>query len=150
LKNIKVKTIVSSNVKDVFASFDVKLFKALAPPLTKVEVLRFDGCKVGDKVILDVTPALMKTSKWESLISEYQNNEDEIFFVDVGKILPWPLRQWEHKHIIRKIDETTSEIIDDVYYKTSNGLLDVLLYLPLKLQFLYRKPIYQQFFGHIK
>jgi ligand-binding SRPBCC domain-containing protein len=69
---------------------------------------------------------------------------DEWFFVDEGKVLPWPLKQWRHKHSVLKKNETESEIIDDIYY--SAGLFSALIYPAIWATFKIRPKRYRQFF----
>lgn len=126
--------------------FNLKLFKALKPPLMSLDVERFDGCNVGDEVHLNVGLGPFK-AKWVSLITDNQENENETFFVDEGKYLPFPLKSWKHIHRVVKNDEEVSEIQDDIEYSTGNRALDTLMYPVLYLQFAARKPVYKKFFS---
>lgn len=126
--------------------FDLKLFKALKPPLMSLDVERFDGCNVGDEVHLKVGFGPFRT-KWISLITENQENDQETYFVDEGKLLPFPLKSWRHIHRVVKTDDKGSEIQDDIEYSTGLRALDVLMYPVLYLQFAARKPVYKKFFS---
>jgi ligand-binding SRPBCC domain-containing protein len=147
MKRILIKTKVDKSLSEVKSKFDKQLFRKLKPPGVELEILRFDGCKQGDEVHLEVKPFLMKKQKWVSLISEDIENSSSWKFVDVGKVLPWPIKTWEHQHIVERLD-SGSVIIDDISYSCSNPLIELLVYLPLKLQFLFRKPIYKKEFSH--
>ena len=68
-------------------------------------------------------------------------------FVDEGKILPPPLKSWKHHHIIKKVSDTSSLIIDDIVFSSGNIWPDRLLYPFLKLQFLLRIPVYKRYFA---
>ena len=137
------KTQLPHPFKKVIQGFSRELFEKLTPPWASADLDRFDGCKKGDEVHL--TLKLMGSSqKWVSVITEATENSDEWFFVDEGKVLPWPLKEWRHKHCVRKISETKSEIIDDISY--SAGTLSALIYPALWATFVIRAPRYLEFY----
>lgn len=142
---IKISTLVKQPYTQVFAGFDQNLFIKLAPPFPPVKLLRFDGCKVDDRVALRLNFIFFKQT-WESLITDYQENQQEISFVDEGVKLPFFLKYWKHHHRVIKQGQHTS-IVDDISFKTPFFLLDYLMYPVLYLQFLYRKPIYRKTFA---
>jgi ligand-binding SRPBCC domain-containing protein len=143
--NIRIVSNIGTNSKEtVFANFDRKLFLQLAPPFPKLNLVRFDGCIKGNQVHLETDFILFK-QKWISLIIENVSSENEIYFVDEGTTLPFPLKTWRHKHIVRQIGKQV-EIEDNIRFSTKNKVADILLYLPLYLLFLYRKPVYKKFF----
>jgi ligand-binding SRPBCC domain-containing protein len=142
---IIIKTKVQQDFKKVFQAFDINLFMKLKPPLVSLNVIRFDGCQKGNEVHIEVTILWMK-QKWISLITEQQSNENGIYFIDEGVLLPKPLKYWKHKHIIEKSIDS-SIIIDDICYSTNNILLDFLLFPALFLQFYFRKPVYKSYFS---
>lgn len=143
--NLVIKTAVKGNYKDILNKFDLDLFKALAPPGPKMEIVEFTGSKKGDRVhIRFLSP--VKT-EWISDITADEVNDQEAFFIDEGTTLPFPLKYWKHKHLIRKIDEQHSEIIDDITYRASNSLLTLLMYPAMFLAFFPRKRIYRKYFS---
>jgi len=138
---IKVETVVNADFTKVYTAFDQQLFKALNPPLLPVKLLRFDGCQKGDEVHLQFPFGV----RWVSLITDSQTSMEKFVFVDEGRILPFPLKNWKHQHkVLRKNHKTM--IVDDIYYQTHHILLDWLLYPVLYMQFLYRKPVYRRYF----
>ena len=144
--NILIKTRLSKNYKEVFKGFDLELFKALKPPLINLNVARFDGCKKGDEVHLEIGIGPLK-QKWISHITDDFINEKECTFVDEGHILPPPLKDWKHTHRILNIDENICEIQDDINFSSGNSLLDFFLYPALYAQFALRIPVYKKFFN---
>jgi ligand-binding SRPBCC domain-containing protein len=137
------KTSLDEPFLKVTAGFGRSLFEKLNPPWARADIERFDGCKKGDEVHLNLH--LMGTSqKWVSLMTDDFIGQEEWFFVDEGKILPWPIKQWRHKHSVIKISETQSEIIDDIYY--SAGPFSALIYPALWATFMIRPERYRQFF----
>ncbi len=148
MKKIHLKTKVQTPYKKVFERFDLSLFEALKPPMVKLEVERFDGCLKGNEVHLNIDMGFMK-SKWISLITENSETEQEIYFIDVGKELPFPLRYWKHKHRILNIGSDQSEIIDEIEYSSGKGWLDALIYPILYAQFALRGPVYKDVFGRV-
>jgi ligand-binding SRPBCC domain-containing protein len=141
---IIIKTHVEQDFKKVFQAFDINLFMKLKPPLVGLNVIRFDGCKKGDKVQIEIRFLWFK-QRWHSDITENHENEKSSYFIDKGRLLPWPLKKWKHVHKIEKSVEN-SIIIDDICYNTGNKLLDILIFPALFLQFYYRKPVYKFYF----
>ncbi|HEY9116291.1 MAG TPA: hypothetical protein VIN11_00615 [Roseivirga sp.] len=144
--NLRVKTQVSQCPQKVLKGFNQNLFKQLSPPFPKVRIINFGGSKRGDLVELELNFALFK-QRWTSKITEDFESEDELYFVDEGILLPFPLKRWRHKHLIKR-NGNGSEIIDDIQFSGPNKIMDVLIYPFLALQFIYRKPIYRKIFGH--
>lgn len=150
---LTIRTRVAMPYTDVFARFNRELFLALAPPFPPVTLKRFDGCKQGDIVHLELDMLAAKQD-WISLIVEagaQRDNtvfRDEMYFIDEGTTLPFFLRFWRHEHRIVS-NEEGSTIVDAIEFRALWGL-DLLLYPVLWLQFMYRKPIYMRFFGKVK
>ena len=146
---IIIQTIVSKTIEEVFDGFTEDLFKDLAPPLLPMNLLRFDGCKVDDQVHIE----LFLGQKWNSLITESEQTEKEIYFIDEGVKLPFPLSSWKHKH--RLINAAIAEdsgidsgtiISDEIEYSTGLKFFDMLLFPAFWLIFYYRKHIYKKKF----
>ena len=136
---IYIKTAIPRNYKEVFARFDLNLFTKLSPPLVSLKVIRFDGCKKGDEVHLNVAGKL-----WISHITEYYEDKTQIYFVDIGHTIPAPLTYWKHIHRIESNGETSSQVVDDIDFSTGNAFLDKLIYPGLYAMFMLRKPIYKK------
>jgi len=142
---IEIKTKVGATVNRVKEGFDEKLFLSLSPPFPPVRVLRFDGCKKGDRVGLQLNFLLFKQN-WESLITAEVSTESEFSFVDEGVVLPFFLKRWKHHHLVLSEPKGGSCVIDDISFSTGWVLTDYLMYPLLYFQFLYRKPIYRKVF----
>lgn len=146
---LKLTTAVKADYQSVWKGFDKNLFLALAPPGAKVEVVRFDGCVKGDVVQLKLKMPLMPVQNWTSHIIENGFTTEEAWFIDQSQAheLPFFLKTWQHRHgIVRRADGGT-DIVDDIQYTAPFGLMTVLMYPVLWLQFAWRKPIYKRFFG---
>ena len=142
--NLVLLTPVQGNYKKVMAAFDRQLFEALKPPIGKMEILEFTGSKKGDKVHIQFhSPA---KAEWISDIVEDEVTEERAWFVDVGVKLPWPLATWTHRHIVERVDDQNSIIIDDITFSANNFILSLLLYPAIFLGFYPRKKIYQAYF----
>jgi len=142
---IKILTEVNAPLDKVIDNFDAELFNALSPPLIKVNLLRFDGCNKDDKVHVELNILGLKQN-WEALVVEDERTDARWYFKDIGAKLPPPLKKWEHRHIVNKVSDEKVEIIDDVNYHTSNGLVDILVYPFVYFQFYWRKHIYRSYF----
>jgi ligand-binding SRPBCC domain-containing protein len=143
---IKIETLVKGNYKDVTNRFDRDLFLALKPPLVQLDLKVFEGCEKGDKVEMELGVLGVK-QVWKSLITEHGLTDDRSFFVDEGVVLPPPLKDWKHHHIMENVEDNKTNIIDDIQYSTGFKLLDVLIYPVMYAQFWYRKPIYKRYFN---
>lgn len=144
--NITLKAVVKGNYKDVMASFDRNLFEALKPSRGEIEIVKFTGSKKGDTVHLRFVKPIR--AEWISKIIEDGQNTNRAWFIDRGIKLPWPLATWTHEHIVEKIDEDYSIIIDDMTFTGKNGLLTLVLYPIIYLGFYPRKKVYQSYFGN--
>ncbi len=144
MPNIYFETIVSGHYKKVYSKFDEQLFHALKPPLIPLKVLRFDGQTPGSEIHLEIGPRRLK---WVSLITKEEELQSQIYFIDEGKILPFPLKEWKHTHRICQLTENQSTIVDDIYFTCGNKLTNTIIYPFLYTQFFIRQPIYKKYFG---
>lgn len=136
-----LKTFVPQPVEVVKAKFDQRLFKALAPPFPRMQLLRFDGSALGDEVHIKLN-FLVYSTVWKSLITEETDTDEGFFFVDEGIQLPPFITYWRHKHILNAYRGGTV-IVDDVEFRVKPLLLSPFLFASTWLQFVYRKPIYK-------
>ncbi|MCG8328310.1 MAG: hypothetical protein MI974_11525 [Chitinophagales bacterium] len=143
--NIQLSTLVSGNYRDIIQQFDLQLFEALAPPLVKMEIVEFTGSEKGDNVHVRFLKPVR--TEWKSEITASEITKQQAYFTDEGTILPWPLYYWKHIHIVEKVTDNTSRIIDDIHFKGNNAFLTLLLYPLLFLSFYPRKKIYRKYFG---
>ena len=142
-----IKTAVIQLPPEVMSGFTQALFVALAPPFPRLRLLRFDGCRTGDRVEIELD-TVVKRLPWTSLIvADGQQPDGTLFFVDEGQVLPPPLRYWQHRHLVQPGPQGGSIIVDDLEYRTASRLLDVLLYPAMWAQFAWRRPIYRRWFG---
>jgi ligand-binding SRPBCC domain-containing protein len=146
---ISIATIVEQPVSKVWEQFDEKLLSKLSPPFPPVRLISF-GQKVGEKVTMELNFFIIR-QLWVSKITESYLSVKESYFIDEGEQLPFFLSYWKHKH--RIVENSTSPnnsgsiIIDEIEFRTPTILTDYIFYPILYLQFLYRKPIYQNFFA---
>ncbi len=139
---ILIETPIANNYLEVFSRFNVTLFKALKPPLTDIDVTRFDGCAVGDEVHLSVRLLQVIKQEWKNKITSAHQNDNEISFTDEGLVIPAPMRSWKHVHTVRKVDNNHCVVVDDIDYTCGFVLLDQLLYPVLWSMFKARGPVY--------
>jgi ligand-binding SRPBCC domain-containing protein len=130
-----------SHVKDLFTA---DLLLRLSPPFPRVSLQRFDGCKKNDNVILVINLLFTKVT-WSSLITEDALTTDEWYFFDQGVKMPFGLRYWQHKHRVKKINDVSCEIIDEISFDTRNEFLNYLLFPFLWGMIFYRKPFYKKY-----
>lgn len=143
--HLKHTTEVNQDYISVKEGFTEELFIKLNPPFPRVKLKRFDGCKKGDIVALELNFILFK-QLWKSEIVEDNLTEKEFYFIDEGRKLPFFLKYWRHRHRIIK-NGNGSKIVDDVTFHSPFRFIDFLLYPVLGAQFWYRKPVYRKFFN---
>ncbi len=143
---ITLHTAVQQSYRTVFQGFTKDLFLKLAPPFPPIQLLRFDGCQKGDEVHLELNMIFFK-QRWDALIIESGELDNELYFIDQGTTLPFFLQTWQHHHRIVQQTDGSSCIIDDFTYTSPFRLMDYLLYPVLYIQFAMRKPIYQEVFS---
>ena len=142
---IVFKTKVKGHHRSIINRFDKELFMALAPKMAKIKLIEFTGSEKGDKVHIEFIRPIKTT--WISDIIDHGYEQDRSYFIDKGIVLPFPLKFWEHHHIIEKIDENNSFIIDDIRFKGINFIFSLILYPGILMGFLPRKSIYRKYFG---
>jgi ligand-binding SRPBCC domain-containing protein len=144
--HFQIRTAVQGSPRSVFARFNRTLFMALAPPGVRLHLYQFDEpIAVGGVVHLEVKFFGLIRQEWYNRITAVELTDTQCAFVDEGERLPAPLRGWRHHHIIRQGSQGT-EIVDDITYHASNGLLSLLMLPAVYLQFWIRKPVYRRFF----
>lgn len=143
--NLILKTNVRGHYLQVMDRFDESLFNALKPVGVKMIVTQFTGSKTGDTVVLEFTSPIK--AKWISKITDHGHDEDQAYFVDEGTQLPFPLKSWTHKHIVQRVDDERSIIVDDMTFSTGSSIVDYLLYPFMYIGFYPRKSSYKKYFN---
>lgn len=141
---IKISQKVVGNYKKVFEKFDRELFEYLTPKFPKMEIAEFGGSKPGNIVHIKFIKPFKQD--WISEITEEKITDDEAYFIDEGRELPFPLKKWHHKHRIKKVDENTSEIIDEMKFSSGNFLFTLFTAPGLYFAFSPRKKLYKEYF----
>lgn len=146
-------TKVAGKHRDIFRRFNKDLLLQLSPPGTSVSLVRYDEpTAIGGIVELKVKLWGLVKQEWRNEISDYEENDAECFFVDKGLSVPWPLKSWRHKHLIRKAETEggleCTEIVDDIEY--SAGWLTPFIHPVIWAQFAWRRPQYRKIFGEVK
>jgi len=136
---IKLKSTVACDLETVHRKFDGELFNYLLPPGAKL--IHFGGSTKGDIVHLKLPVA----REWISEITENGKSENSYYFIDEGKKLPFPLKTWRHKHVLKASGQYTI-VEDDMSFSSGNAFFDVLIYPVLLLSFLPRIWQYKSYF----
>lgn len=142
---IRFETAIDRNYLEIRDLFNQKLFEALKPPGVSVVIHRFDGCRKGDQYQLGLT-ILGKSQEWLGHVTEEETTPEHWYFIDEGKVLPWPLTRWKHTHDVKKISEDSSVIVDDIDFECATPWLLPVVAPGLWLSFAIRPYKYQQFF----
>ncbi|MFK7900136.1 MAG: hypothetical protein AB8B61_05195 [Cyclobacteriaceae bacterium] len=141
--NFTLSTPIVKDFKEVFNQFDQELFEFLLPPKKVAQLIEFGGSQKG--AIVHIQFLVPFKTEWISEITEDKQRETECYFIDVGRKLPFGLKYWTHKHIVKK-EGDQAIIVDDITYGYNNKVLDILFYPFWYLSFLPRKKQYRQFF----
>ncbi|MFL0163192.1 SRPBCC family protein [Aquirufa salirivi] len=142
MPSFRVQTPINSPIEYVWALFDKDLLSKLSPPFPPVSIKRFDGCRKGDLVQLEIKLGLFSLY-WDSEITEDFQSDDKIYFIDEGRRIPLGMNYWKHEHILEKLPNNQTLVIDQISYSTSSKFLDILLYPLLWGMIAYRKPFYK-------
>ena len=137
---------VPGNYRAVFAGFTRELFEALAPAFPPVRVLRYDGNRVGDLVSLRLGVGPLGQT-WTSRITEHEEGDEACYFTDEGIELPFPFATWRHRHIVERIDDMRSAIVEDVRLTAKPGLLTPVAAAVMRAQLSARGPAYRRYFS---
>ncbi|MDX1476391.1 MAG: hypothetical protein R3301_01755 [Saprospiraceae bacterium] len=140
----QISTTVPGNYLDVMGQFDRRLFEYLAPPSSVAEIVAFTGSQTGDRVHLRFRRPW--TAEWVSEITEHGQDGNSAWFVDEGTVLPFGLRFWRHRHVVERVDEDVSRIVDDIAFKFRFSLITVLAFPLVYLAFLPRRRLYKTYF----
>ncbi len=146
--NLVIKTKVDGYYLDVMERFDLSLFEALKPKGADMDIVEFTGSKKGDKVHIRFNKPIK--AEWISLITDHGHDDKMAYFLDEGHVLPFPLKKWTHKHIVEKIDNHHSMIVDDITFGGSNIIMDILMWPGIFLGFYPRKKVYKKYFANLK
>lgn len=140
---INVQTFIETeeDLSVIFKLFNKDMFYYLTKN-APVNPIRYDGDDVGAEIHLQLT--FPWKDEWISVITEKSEKEDICYFIDEGKKLPFNIKSWQHKHIVRKTDKGVI-IEDDITFKGANWLLDRFWWLSFMPQFLARKGQYKKY-----
>ncbi|MBU6324780.1 MAG: cyclase [Bacteroidetes bacterium] len=111
--------------------------------MMQLRILRYDGQQPGDCFTMQLGPPSLNV-RWEGRVTDSGQTPASYWFEDEGLKLPFPLKQWKHRHVVRKSGDG-AVIMDIVSFTTGNGLLDLLCYPFLKAMFVGRIKKYQRY-----
>jgi ligand-binding SRPBCC domain-containing protein len=145
---IQIRTKIDADFETVVRHFDKQLLTEVSPAFPPTRLLRYDGNQPGSEVHVELNFMLFR-QVWKSRIISFQKNDQRMIFIDEGIEFPFFLAYWHHEHIVEKCDETTSQIVDDIHFRTPFLLTDYLMYPLMYFQFWGRKSKYQKFFRRL-
>lgn len=140
MKKFSITTKVTAPLPEVWKNFDRNLLERLRPFFPKTRILCFE-----EKLVSLELDFILLKQRWESRITERSEEAEMCYFVDEGVKLPFFLRYWHHKHLLKAIENDTL-IVDEITYEAPRAWLDGFLFPLLYLQFWMRKPVYRQYF----
>ena len=136
------ETLINHPWQKIRDGFNQDLFIYLAPGFLPFKLERFDGCKKGDEIHINLGPGM----KWISHITFEETNASGWSFIDEGKVLPWPLIYWKHHHRVDRMSETESKIVDDINFECSPKWMSPMIKPFLWQVFALRPERYKRFF----
>lgn len=144
---LEIQTLIPDvRVDVVFNQFDRELFVRLSPPFPPSRLIRFDGCKKGDMVEVELRLPLFP-QRWLSEITDESHIPGQLHqFTDVGVKLPFFLSSWKHEHILQQVGKDV-QIIDRIQFEGRLPFASVLIYPQIRSVMRYRIPIYKSIKG---
>lgn len=144
---IVIRTPVESYYKELLPELSKKKLFEWASLMFGAKLIRFDGHHEHDEYHLHFYFPFVKNNDWIGFVTEFYEDDDKIFFVDEGRVLPFFLASWKHVHLFEKIDNQSSVIVDDVDFSTPFKLGDYALLPFIYAHFFCRKSVYKFLFG---
>lgn len=144
---IRLVSEVNKPFERVAGNFNRRLFEFLLPPSFVARLFRYDGSDPGN--IVHIRFLLPWCSDWISKIISSKHSNVAFEFVDIGEKLPFGLKTWKHHHIVKKLAENQTQIIDDMNFSTCCKIFDLMIYPVLFLAFYPRKQQYKEYFEKI-
>lgn len=141
---IFLRSSVEYDFDKVTSGFGSELFEFLLPPKFMASLVTYEGSVPGSKV--HIRFKIPYPSDWISVIKSEEKDDNKYVFMDEGEVLPFGLKKWKHIHSVIKIDNQTTEIIDDMNFSTGFKFLDLLYFPILFLAFYPRKKLYKKYF----
>jgi ligand-binding SRPBCC domain-containing protein len=129
---------VSANIDKVWEFYtDIEHLQVVSPPHIKLRLVRSTDKRLVQNSEVWLSGILLTRSNWHSKITSLGHYQ----YVD--EMLSGRFRVWKHVHGLRKIDDNTTEVIDEIYYELHYGLLGRIfegyVYSQLERIFAYRK-----------
>ncbi len=146
MKRINIRTKVHGSPREILKKFKKELLIKLTPPFVKIEITQFDGCEKGGEVHI-VSSVLGNYQSWVNIIVDSFDSDEECYFVDQAREMPFPFTYWNHTHKIRRVSDEKSYIQDHIVYKCSHPVLELAVYPVVYFLMYYRKPIYLDTFN---
>ncbi len=143
-----MKIVLRSTVNQAFDTvadhFDEELFTFLLPPPFVAQLVKYEGSAPGN--IVHIRFNFPWRSSWISKITSSHRDNNEFSFVDIGVKLPFGLKAWKHRHTVKKVDQSTTAIIDEMEFSTGFLLFNLIAFPVLYLSFYPRKKQYKKYF----
>ena len=96
---------------------DIGHLQVISPPYMQLRLVRSTHQKMVQSSEVWLTGILLTRSNWHSKITSLAPYE----YVD--EMLTGRFHVWKHVHSFRKIDDNTTEVIDEIHYELHYGLL---------------------------
>ena len=116
---------------------DIGHLQVISPPHMQIRLVKATHQKLVEGSEVWLTGILLTRSNWHSKITSLAPYQ----YVD--EMLAGRFRVWKHVHDFRKVDDNTSEVIDEIDFELHYGLLGRIfedyVYSQLEKIFAYRK-----------
>lgn len=111
-ETIIFSTKIKAPVEEVFTYFcKEEAFERLSPSFEKIHLQKVDPITKSGATVAFLTKISFLWIRWICKITKFKKNE---LFVDSQT--SGPFKFWEHKHRFTKIDNNTTELIDEITY----------------------------------
>ena len=118
MKHFKHVFIVNSNVEKVWKFYtNINHLKIITPKKMKIEILKTHSEIIEEGAEAWLQAKLILDSKWHSKITHLKPYE----YVD--EMINGRFKTWKHLHKFNKINDTSTEIIDQIDFQLHYGLI---------------------------
>ncbi|UTR14528.1 hypothetical protein MM221_18535 [Salipaludibacillus sp. LMS25] len=135
------ETIIDESLTEIWRFFQSTENLAKMTRVPKIAVLGDSNVYEGAKVYLRLNFLLLNFF-WKGIISE---KVDEVYFIDEGERLPWPIRSWEHIHTFKALSHNQTQMIDRVSVRSF--LPSCIMTIGLTMMFSNREKYLRDFFN---
>ena len=123
MKIFKHSFVVNSNIEKVWKFYiDIKHLEIITPKQMELEIINVTNQVLEQGTEIWLSGKIITKSKWHSKITYLKPYE----YID--EMLTGPFKKWKHTHKFKKIDNNTTEVVDELEYDLPYGFIGNMFY----------------------